>query len=88
MTPAVVTAIGTVTGALISGIVALIVSGHQHSKALALIDYRIGQLEEKQDKHNSMIERMYVVERDMKTAFNRVDELRSDLKEVRSEAIK
>lgn len=47
-----------------------------------LIAYRIEQLEKKVDKHNSVIERVVVLERDSKTAFNRIDELRDDLRRV------
>ncbi len=36
----------------------------------------IKRLETKQDKHNSLIERMAVVERDQKTAFRLIDELK------------
>lgn len=36
----------------------------------------IGRLEGKQDKHNKLIERMAIVERDQKTIFRYIDELR------------
>ncbi|MCU7380533.1 hypothetical protein OBO34_19665 [Clostridiales Family XIII bacterium ASD5510] len=36
----------------------------------------IKRLENKQDKHNSLIERMVVVERDLKTAWKNIDELK------------
>lgn len=62
MTPAAITALGTIVGALISGIVSLIVSTRQHSKSMALVEYRLGQLEEKVDKHNNVVERLYKVE--------------------------
>lgn len=41
--------------------------------------YRIDQLEKKMDKHNNLVERLCIVERDLKTAFNRVDFLRADV---------
>lgn len=62
MTPAAITALGTIVGALISGLVSLIVSTRQHSKSMALVEYRLGQLEEKVDKHNNVVERLYKVE--------------------------
>ena len=40
-------------------------------------------LKVKVEKHNNLIERMAVVERDLKTAFNRVDELKTDIKDLR-----
>ena len=33
-----------------------------HRKSMALIEYRLAQLEDKVNKHNNMIERMYAVE--------------------------
>lgn len=65
MSPALVTAIGTIVGALISGLVSLIVASKQHSKSMALIEYRLSQLESKVDKHNNLVERMYVVETEL-----------------------
>lgn len=44
-----------------------------------LTNYRIAELEKKVDKHNTVIERTVVLERDMKTAFNKLDELRYDI---------
>lgn len=38
----------------------------------------LSRLEEKQDKHNKLIERMAVVERDQKTIFRYIDELRGN----------
>lgn len=72
MTPAMITAISTVIGAIISGIVALIVSGRQHSKTIALVEYRLEQLEKKVDKHNQLVERMYAVEEDQKVIQERI----------------
>ena len=62
MEAAVVTAISTIVGAIISGIVAVIVAGKQHDKTTSLIEYRLKELEDKVDKHNNLVERMYVVE--------------------------
>lgn len=50
-----------------------------------LTAYRIEQLEKKVDKHNSVVERVFVIERDMKTAFNRLDELRNDMHDIEHE---
>ena len=62
MSTALITAIATIIGALISGIVSLIVSSHQHDKSMALIEYRLEQLENKVDKHNNLVERVYALE--------------------------
>lgn len=42
---------------------------------ITVIKEDIHRLEKKQDKHNSLIERMAVAERDIKSAHYRVDEL-------------
>lgn len=49
-------------GYVISGVVALIVASKQHSKSVALVEYRLKELEDKVDKHNNVIERLYVAE--------------------------
>jgi hypothetical protein len=59
---AIITSLSTIVGAVISGIVAVVVASKQHDKTTALIEYRIKELEAKVDKHNNLIERMYVVE--------------------------
>lgn len=65
MDVAIITAISTVVGAVISGIVSLVVAGRQHDKTIALIEYRLKELEKKQDAHNDLITRMTVVEAKM-----------------------
>lgn len=63
----------TIVPAVISAIVALIVASKQnktavdginlkHNEQLALILYRLDQLEKKMDKHNNFMERLNVVE--------------------------
>lgn len=75
-------AISTLIGAVISGVVALIVAGWQHNKTIALVEYRLDQLEKKVDKHNNLVERMYeaeekirVSEERIKVANHRIDDL-------------
>ena len=62
MTPILVSAISTIISALISGGVAIIACNKQHDKTMALVQYRLEELEKKVDKHNNLVERMYVVE--------------------------
>lgn len=42
---------------------------------LKLMSYRIEQLEKRVDKHNSVIERTYKLEEQMKVANHRIDDL-------------
>lgn len=53
-----------------------------NNKTTALVTYRLSQLEEKVEKHNHLVERMVIVERDLKTAWRQIDEIREELKEV------
>lgn len=76
------TAVATVLSSLASGLVALVVASIQHNKTSALMAYRLCQLEKKMDKHNQVIDRVTILERDSKTAFNKLDELRTDIKDV------
>lgn len=43
-------------------VVCIINNNAQAAKTRALLDYRLGQLERKQDKHNGVIERVYILE--------------------------
>lgn len=47
------------------------------------IKTELERLEKKQDKHNELIQRVSVLERDNKTAFNRIDELRDDIRSMK-----
>lgn len=76
----------TVISALITGLVAIVVNifsnKAQHEKTTALIEYRLLELEKKQDKHNNLIERTFelekradVVDEKIKVANNRIADL-------------
>lgn len=45
--------------------------------------YRIDELEKKVEKHNSVIERVALMERDNSTQWKRIDELKQDLDEIK-----
>lgn len=74
--------LATIISSVITGLVALVVASIQHNKTAALMGYRLDVLEKKMDKHNQLQDRMIIQERDMKTVFSRIDELRSDVKEM------
>ena len=74
--------IETIVAALISAFSAIIVCVVQNNKTRALIEYRLMELEKKQDKHNDVIERTYkleqnvaVIEEQVKTANHRISDL-------------
>lgn len=45
-----------------------------------LTNYRLSELEKKVDKHNSVIERTYILEEKMKVANHRIDDLEKGVK--------
>ena len=51
--------------------------------AIKFIENQIKRLEEKQDKHNSLIERMVVVEQSVKSAHHRIDGIENENKQER-----
>ena len=56
-----------------------------NDKHSALIAYRLEELEKKVQKHNNLVERLAIVERDLKTAYNRIDDERQQIKEIMEE---
>jgi hypothetical protein len=70
----------TVLIALISSGAALISSVMTGLISSGKTIYRIDQLEKKVDKHNGLVERMAVVERDVKTAFRLIDDVKETVK--------
>ena len=50
-----------------------------HNQTIQLIQYRIDELSKAVEKHNNIVERMALIERDMKTAFRSIDEIKEKL---------
>lgn len=69
----------TIIVAAISLIGTLAGSYFANSKTIALLSYRLEQLERKMEKHNSVVERTFQLENNMQTAFSRIDEIRGEL---------
>lgn len=49
--------------------------------------WRLDQLEKKQDKHNSIVERFAIMEHDETTQWKRIDELREDMEKLKGEML-
>ena len=47
--------------------------------------WRLDQIEKKQDKHNSIVERFTIMEHDEQTQWKRIDELRADMEKLKEE---
>lgn len=69
----------TIQVALISGLCVavptLITTFVNNRNNRTLINYRLDQIEKKQDKYNNVIERTYLLEEKMKVANHRIDDL-------------
>lgn len=48
----------------------------------------IDNLAKKQDKHNNVIERTFILERDMKTAYNSIAEIKANVRDVENKVDK
>ena len=76
------TVISALIGAAVSLIVCVISNHSSNEKTRALIEYRMLQLEKKQDKHNQLIERVFRLEENtalqeekIKVANHRIEDL-------------
>lgn len=58
-------------GTIISGVISAIISGR-------LVNYRIKQLEQKVDKHNSLITRTYEIEGKIAIIENEIEHLKEE----------
>lgn len=65
--------------ALVSGLCvavpSVITTMVSNNKANALLQYRINELDKKVEKHNSVVERTYLLEEKMKVANHRISDL-------------
>ena len=50
-----------------------------------LTTYRIGELENKVEKFNNLVERMFKVEQSTARQWDRIDEIKSDIEEIKAE---
>ena len=70
----------TILAAAISAAVTLavcLVQNHaQAEKTRALLDYRLGELEKKVDKHNKVVERTFVLEGQVKEVVHEITDLK------------
>lgn len=72
----IITAILALVGTVIGSIAGIMTANK-------LTVYRIDELEKKVEKHNSVIERVALMERDNATQWKRIDELKQDLDEIK-----
>ena len=68
--------ISTVAASLITGLLSLLGVYIANQKSHALIAYRLEELEKKVDKHNSVIERTFILEGKMAEAQHDIQDLK------------
>lgn len=66
--------------AIVAGVCTLLGSGGGVIASSRLTNFRIESLEKKVDKHNSIIERTYKLEEQMKVANHRIADLEGEVK--------
>ncbi|MEY8536489.1 hypothetical protein AALH30_23695 [Blautia pseudococcoides] len=59
-------------------IVCLISNKSQQEKTRALMEYKLEELTKKVEKHNSVVERTYILEEKMKIANHRIEDLEKE----------
>ena len=53
-----------------------------------VLGYKVDELTKKVEKHNNLVEKVAIAQRDLQTAFIRIDELKADIKDIRKEVSK
>ena len=76
----IIVAMLSLAGTLIGSIVGILTANK-------LVVYRIEQLERTVSKHNSVIERVALLEQDNSTQWKRIDEIRADLEAIKKEVL-
>ena len=72
------TIISASISACVTLIVCLISNRSQQEKTRALMEYKLEELTKKVEKHNSVVERTYILEEKMKVANHRIEDLEKE----------
>lgn len=82
MSTAVLVALIGAVPALVTAIVSVYLNNRVINVKLDMMKEQFDKIETKVDKHNQIVERVAILERDNKTAFNRIDEIRAEVGKV------
>lgn len=74
--------------ALVTAIVSVYLNNRVLNVQIDALQKQFDKMEEKIDKHNHVVERVAILERDNKTAFNRIDETRDEISHLRDQLLK
>ena len=83
----VLVAIISAAPALITAIVSVALNNRLVNYKLDTLETQFTKLETKIEKHNHVVERTAILERDTKTAFNKLDDLRDDINRIEDHMI-
>lgn len=53
-----------------------------------ILGYKVDELKKQVEKHNSVVEKTIILDRDLKTAFSRIDDMREDITRLNDHLIK
>ena len=76
----IIVAVLSLAGTLIGSVVGILTANK-------LVIYRIEQLEQTVNKHNTVIERVALLEQDNKAQWKRIDEMRADMEAIKKEVM-
>lgn len=71
--------------ALITAVVSIVLNNRVLNVRLEMLQKQFDKMEEKIDRHNQVVERVAILERDNKTSFNRIDENREEIAHLRDQ---
>ena len=74
--------------ALITAVVSIVLNNRVLNVKLEMLQKQFDKMEQKLDKHNQVVERVAILERDNKTAFNGIDENREEISHLRDQIMK
>lgn len=74
--------------ALITAVVSVYLNNRVLNVKIDGLQKQFDKMEIKIDKHNQIVERVAILERDNKTAFNKIDENRDDISHLRDHVLK
>lgn len=74
--------------ALITAVVSIVLNNRVLNVKLEMLQKQFDKMEQKLDKHNQVVERVAILERDNKTEFNRIDENREEINHLRDQIMK
>lgn len=72
----------TILSAVITAVVSAVSVYVSLNSRIAVIETKIDTLSKRVEKHNNMVERTYILERDVKTIFNQLKEIKSDIEKL------